>query len=87
MGHTRLNKDLIQQTPVLFGEADIIKTLQTLPGVSAGTAGLAGMYVRGGNGDDNLYMIEGNPLYRGDQPCGRSVFLLQRRSRKGCRIL
>lgn len=25
MGHTRLNKDLIQQTPVLFGEADIIK--------------------------------------------------------------
>ena len=51
MGHTRLNKDLIQQTPVLFGEADIIKTLQTLPGVSAGTAGLAGMYVRGGNGD------------------------------------
>ena len=25
---------------------------------------LAGMYVRGGNGDDNLYMIEGNPLYQ-----------------------
>ena len=35
-----------------------------MPGVSAGTAGLAGMYVRGGNGDDNLYMIEGNPLYQ-----------------------
>lgn len=64
MGHTRLNKETIRQTPVLFGEADIIKTLQTLPGVSAGTAGLAGMYVRGGNGDDNLYMIEGNPLYQ-----------------------
>lgn len=64
MGHTRLNKEAIKQTPVLFGEADIIKTLQTLPGVSAGMAGLAGMYVRGGNGDDNLYMIEGNPLYQ-----------------------
>lgn len=64
MGHTRLNKETIRQTPVLFDEADIIKTLQTLPGVSAGTAGLAGMYVRGGNGDDNLYMIEGNPLYQ-----------------------
>lgn len=64
MGHTRLNKETIKQTPVLFGEADIIKTLQTLPGVSAGTAGLAGMYVRGGSGDDNLYMIEGNPLYQ-----------------------
>lgn len=64
MGHARLNRETIQKTPVLFGEADIIKTLQTLPGVSAGTAGLAGMYVRGGNGDDNLYMIEGNPLYQ-----------------------
>ncbi|WP_278703186.1 TonB-dependent receptor [Phocaeicola sartorii] len=64
MGHTRLNKNLIRQTPVLFGESDIIKTLQTLPGVSAGMAGLAGMHVRGGNGDDNLYMIEGNPLYQ-----------------------
>lgn len=64
IGHTRLNKETIRQTPVLFGEADIVKTLQTLPGVSAGTAGLAGMYVRGGNGDDNLYMIEGNPLYQ-----------------------
>lgn len=64
MGHTQLNKETVKQTPVLFGEADIIKTLQTLPGVSAGTAGMAGMYVRGGNGDDNLYMIEGNPLYQ-----------------------
>ncbi|WP_455667769.1 carboxypeptidase-like regulatory domain-containing protein [Phocaeicola sp.] len=64
IGYTRINKEAIKQTPVLFGEADIIKTLQTLPGVSAGMAGLAGMYVRGGNGDDNLYMIEGNPLYQ-----------------------
>lgn len=64
MGHMQLNKETVKKTPVLFGEADIIKTLQTLPGVSAGTAGMAGMYVRGGNGDDNLYMIEGNPLYQ-----------------------
>lgn len=64
MGHTRLDRTAIRQTPVLFGEADVIKTLQTMPGVTAGTAGLAGMYVRGGNGDDNLYLIEGNPLYQ-----------------------
>lgn len=64
MGHTRLNPNAIRNTPVVFGEADIVKTLQTLPGVTAGTAGLAGMYVRGGSGDDNLYMIEGNPLYQ-----------------------
>ena len=42
----------------------MIKALQTQPGVSAGTEGLAGMYVRGGNGDENLYMIDGIQLYQ-----------------------
>lgn len=64
IGQLRLQRNMVKQTPVMFGEADIVKTLQTLPGVAAGTAGLAGMYVRGGSGDDNLYMIEGNPLYQ-----------------------
>lgn len=64
MGQVRLSRESIKRTPVLFGEADIIKSLQNLPGVSPGAAGLAGMYVRGGSSDGNLYMIEGNPLYQ-----------------------
>ena len=47
-----------------MGEADIIKTLQLTPGVSAGTEGTAGMYVRGGNVDENLFLIDGNPVYQ-----------------------
>lgn len=42
---------------------DVIKTLQTLPGVSSGTELLSGLYVRGGTGSDNLYLLDGVPLY------------------------
>lgn len=64
MGSLKLSQHTVKSIPVMFGEADIIKTLQTFPGVSAGIAGLAGMYVRGGNGDENLYLIDGHPLYQ-----------------------
>lgn len=64
MGSMKVTQKTIKTIPTLFGEADVIKALQTLPGVSAGTEGLAGMYVRGGNGDENLYMIDGIQLYQ-----------------------
>ncbi|WP_369979505.1 TonB-dependent receptor domain-containing protein [Parabacteroides segnis] len=64
MGALEINQKTINATPVMFGEADIIKTLQLTPGVSAGTEGTAGMYVRGGNVDENLFLIDGNPVYQ-----------------------
>lgn len=64
MGTIKITRKMIKTIPTLFGEADVIKALQTQPGVSAGTEGLAGMYVRGGNGDENLYMIDGIQLYQ-----------------------
>ncbi|MDL2282464.1 TonB-dependent receptor [Parabacteroides sp. OttesenSCG-928-G06] len=64
MGNLEINRQTIQSTPTLFGESDIIKTLQLTPGVSAGTEGFAGMYVRGGNMDENLFLIDGNPVYQ-----------------------
>ena len=42
---------------------DVIKTIQTLPGVSSGTELLSGLYVHGGTGSDNLYLMDGVPLY------------------------
>ena len=48
MGTIKITRKMIKTIPTLFGEADVIKALQTQPGVSAGTEGLAGMYVRGG---------------------------------------
>ncbi|WKN44736.1 TonB-dependent receptor [Tunicatimonas pelagia] len=53
----------IEQAPVLGGETDILKTLQLLPGVSFGSEGSAGLYVRGGSPDQNLILLDGVPVY------------------------
>ena len=53
----------IKSVPSLFGETDVIKALQLLPGVKAGTEGSAGMYVRGGGPDENLLLLDGVPVY------------------------
>lgn len=52
----------INRQPVLFGEHDVIKALQTTAGVVSGTEGFAGLYVRGGETDQNLYLLDGLPL-------------------------
>lgn len=53
----------IKSVPTLFGETDVIKALQLLPGVKAGTEGSAGFYVRGGGPDENLFLLDGVPVY------------------------
>ena len=53
----------IKSVPSLLGENDLIKTLQLLPGVQAGTEGFTGFYVRGGGPDENLFLLDGVPLY------------------------
>lgn len=63
IGKITLNAQTLQALPSFLGEKDVIKTLQLMPGVAAGTEGVAGMYVRGGNLDENLYLVDGNPLY------------------------
>ena len=53
----------VKSMPALLGEADLVKTLQQLPGVAVGTEGMTGLYVRGGGADENLYLLDGNPVY------------------------
>ena len=53
----------LRSVPVIFGEADVLKALQLLPGVQSGTEGMSGMYVRGGGPDENLFLLDGVPLY------------------------
>ena len=60
----------LKKVPALFGEADVIKTLQLLPGVQSGTEGSAGMYVRGGGPDENLILLDGVPLYNANHAAG-----------------
>lgn len=53
----------LKAVPVMFGEADLIKALQLMPGVQSGSEGNSGMYVRGGGPDENLFLLDGVPLY------------------------
>lgn len=49
--------------PVILGEVDILKTLQLMPGIKSGTEGSSGIYVRGGGPDQNLFLLDGVPVY------------------------
>ncbi|MDX5437560.1 MAG: TonB-dependent receptor [Pontibacter sp.] len=49
--------------PALFGEVDLVKTLQLKPGIQSGGEGSSGLYVRGGGPDQNLVLLNGAMLY------------------------
>lgn len=53
----------MKKVPAFFGEVDIIKVLQLLPGVKSGGEGSSGIYVRGGGPDQNLILLDGAPIY------------------------
>ncbi len=63
MGKIDLSISQIKSIPVLFGEVDILKTLQLLPGVRNAGEGNAGFYVRGGGPDQNLIMLDDAVVY------------------------
>lgn len=58
-----LTQDIIHAIPVLGGEADVIKTLQLLPGTVRGVEGSSDLFVRGGAADQNLVLLDGAPIY------------------------
>lgn len=53
----------IKAMPALFGETDLLKILQLMPGVQSGYEGSTGLYVRGGGPDQNLILLDGVPVY------------------------
>lgn len=61
-GMERINLDEMAKTPVLFGERDILKSLQLLPGVSAEGDGTGGFQVRGGTASQNLVLLDDAPV-------------------------
>ncbi len=63
MNTVRINPELIKRTPLLFGEADILKALTLQPGVTTSGEGAGGFNVRGGNADQNLVLVDGAPLF------------------------
>jgi hypothetical protein len=54
---------MIRETSALFGEADVFRTLQLLPGVQSVGEGSPGLLVKGGSYDQNLVMLDGVQIY------------------------
>ena len=63
MSVVKLSPKETKLIPVIFGEQDIIKTIQLLPGVASGSEGSSGFYVRGGSADQNLIILDEAPVY------------------------
>ena len=63
MGVTKLNIQTIKQVPVVFGEADVLKVILTLPGVTSVGEGSNGFNVRGGSADQNLILFNDATVY------------------------
>ena len=56
--------------PVLLGEQDVLKTIQLLPGVSSNSEGSSGFFVRGGDADQNLILLDEAPIYNASHLLG-----------------
>ncbi len=60
----------IENIPVIFGERDILKTIQLLPGVKSAGEGNSGFYVRGGTADQNLILLDEATVYNSSHLLG-----------------
>ena len=63
MGNTKINIAEVKNIPVLFGEKDVLKTIQLLPGIKSAGEGNSGFYVRGGGTDQNLILLDEATVY------------------------
>ncbi len=63
MGVQKLTTSEIKNIPVLFGEKDVLKTIQLLPGIQFAGDGNSGFYVRGGGSDQNLILLDEATVY------------------------
>jgi hypothetical protein len=63
MGSVKMVPKQIENIPVIFGERDILKTVQLTPGVKSAGEGNSGFYVRGGGIDQNLILLDEAPVY------------------------
>ena len=63
MSATTLKANTIKRIPVVLGEADVIKAITLLPGVTNAGEGASGFNVRGGAADQNLVLLDEATLY------------------------
>ena len=69
IGVNKLDVREIEVVPVVFGERDVIKTIQLLPGIKSNEGG-GGFFVRGGSADQNLILLDEAPVYNASHLLG-----------------
>jgi outer membrane receptor for ferrienterochelin and colicin len=70
LSYFNIDPESIKSTPLLFGESDVMKSIQLLPGVDSGNEGTSNLYVRGGGADQNLVLLDGVPIYNSNHLFG-----------------
>lgn len=70
MGTVELPVENIKKLPAIFGEVDVLKAIQLLPGVMSSGEGNAGFYVRGGGPDQNLVLLDEAVVYNSGHMLG-----------------
>lgn len=70
MGMEKLNMAEVNKLPVIFGERDILKSIQLLPGYKSAGEGNSGFNVRGGGNDQNLILLDEAPVYNASHLLG-----------------
>ena len=70
MSTFKMDIKTIQRIPALFGEVDVIKAIQMLPGVASAGEGSSGFSVRGGSPDQNLILLDEATVYNASHLMG-----------------
>ncbi|MCJ0741672.1 TonB-dependent receptor [Pedobacter montanisoli] len=70
MGTEKLSMKEVRSIPLIFGERDILKAIQFLPGIKSAGEGGAGIYVRGGSSGQNLVLMDDVPVYNASHLMG-----------------
>jgi hypothetical protein len=70
MGTEVLDMKMAAKIPVVFGEKDLVKTIQLMPGVKNNGEGTNGFSVRGGATDQNLIILDEAPVYNASHMLG-----------------
>lgn len=70
MGMIDFTMEEVKNVPVIFGEKDLLKTIQLLPGVQSGGEGSSNFYVRGGGSDQNLILLDEATVYNASHLLG-----------------
>lgn len=70
MGSQSLSLATIKRMPATMGESDLVKSLQLLPGIQATNEGTTNLSIRGGSFDQNLFLLDGAPVYNPSHALG-----------------